>query len=130
MLPVVISADDDRINSADACCVVRTRSHPLNGDLPFEMPPLVAGYNRFSVKPEGQEILSVARFTTSTTTSGAVEFVETSRDPWLVIGVYGDGRTAALASDLAPHWAPPEFVGWDGYGRLWRSLLGWLAKRG
>jgi uncharacterized membrane protein len=32
-------------------------------------------------------------------------------------------------SDLAPHWAPPEFVTWAGYGRLWRSLLGWLAKR-
>lgn len=28
---------------------------------------------------------------------------------------FGGGRTAAFASDLAPHWAPQEFLDWPGY---------------
>jgi len=36
-------------------------------------------------------------------------------------------RSAVFASDCGPHWGPPEFVNWSGYGRLWTNLAGWLA---
>lgn len=48
--------------------------------------------------------------------------------PLLVVGSAGEGRSVAFTSDLAPpHWAPPEFVGWQHYQRLWASILGWAA---
>jgi uncharacterized membrane protein len=30
-------------------------------------------------------------------------------------------------TDIGPHWAPPAFVAWDGYGRLWDQAVRWLA---
>ena len=41
----------------------------------------------------------------------------------------GDGRTLAWTSDIGPHWLPPEFAAWEGYGRLWRQALEWLVKK-
>ena len=40
-----------------------------------------------------------------------VDFEAAETDPLLVIGNYGLGRTAALATDLAPHWVGP-LVDW------------------
>jgi uncharacterized membrane protein len=45
------------------------------------------------------------------------------------VGEYGAGRSAAFTSDIAPHWAPPPFLGWDGYARLFDQLVRWLAGR-
>jgi uncharacterized membrane protein len=47
----------------------------------------------------------------------------------LVVGEYGRGRTAAFASDCAPHWAPPEFVEWPDYAELWSSIILWAGGR-
>lgn len=46
----------------------------------------------------------------------------------LVVGEYGRGRTAAFASDLAPHWAPREFLDWPHYAGMWTSMLSWAAQ--
>ena len=49
--------------------------------------------------------------------------------PLLVAGAFGKGRSLAWTSDIGPHWLPNEFVEWQGYARLWRQMLNWLAKR-
>ena len=36
-------------------------------------------------------------------------------------------RSVAFTSDCGPHWAPPDFVEWEGYGRLWNQIAGWAA---
>ena len=46
----------------------------------------------------------------------------------IVAGTHGSGRTVAFTSDQAPHWAPPEFMDWDGYAVLWDQLLRWAAS--
>ena len=46
-----------------------------------------------------------------------------------VVSAYGQGRTAAFASDCAPHWAPPEFVEWPEYAGLWSSIVLWAGGR-
>ncbi|MDX2939716.1 hypothetical protein P1P92_46565 [Streptomyces ipomoeae] len=28
---------------------------------------------------------------------------------------------------MAPHWAPPGFLAWDGYPVLWDRLVRWLS---
>ena len=49
--------------------------------------------------------------------------------PLLVTGTYGKGRTLAWTSDIGPHWLPPEFCAWEGYGKLWQGALDWATKR-
>lgn len=111
LLPVEISAEDDRVNSANACCVVPAAAHPVTEGLPFDSPPLVAGYNRFSAKAGSEVVLSLVSFSTAFEGGSTVSFTEIDRAPFLVVGKHGSGITAALASDLAPHWVG-GFVDW------------------
>ena len=113
VLPVHISPKDDRMNSADPCFVVQEKSHSITDGLPLERPPLVAGYNRFTHREEAEVIMSVVRCSSSVGSGkdGKVQIMETARDPFLVLGSWGGGRTAALATDLAPHWVG-GFVDW------------------
>jgi hypothetical protein len=47
--------------------------------------------------------------------------------PLLTVGDYGQGRSAAFASDIGPHWAPRTFTRWDGFAQLWTQTISWLA---
>lgn len=109
VLPVMMLDHDDRI---EACEGVKAEfdlpDHPALGGTPSEW-PLLLGYNRVVAKPD------------------ATVVAHTGDDPLLVVGEAGAGRTVAFASDLAPHWAPPEFVGWAYYQQLWASILAWAA---
>lgn len=58
---------------------------------------------------------------------GSTVLVECAGHPLLVLGTYGAGRTAAFTSDIAPHWAPPAFLEWEGYTELWDRLVTWLT---
>jgi uncharacterized membrane protein len=110
VLPVVIDDHDDRTEVPEGFVpqVIEPR-HPALAGVPATWPRML-GYNR--VRPrEGSSVL-VAR----------------ANDPILVVGRQQAGRSAAFTPDLAPHWAPPEFVSWAAYGRLWQSLLEWLAE--
>lgn len=113
VLPVELLDHDDRI---EACEGIKAEfdhpEHPVLGGTPPEW-PLLLGYNRVRAK-QGATVVARAG----------------SGDPLLVVGPVGDGRSVAFASDLAPHWAPPEFVGWTHYQRLWTSILGWAAGHG
>jgi uncharacterized membrane protein len=53
--------------------------------------------------------------------------VSCETDPLLTVGTHGAGRSAAFASDCAPHWCPPAFMDWPGYDPLWGNLLRWLG---
>lgn len=109
VLPVRLQDHDDRVEVPEGFTVtVVDRSHPALLRVPENWPPLL-GYNR--VEPA----------------TGSTVLVTRGDDPILVVGAFGSGRTAAFTSDLAPHWAPPEFVEWASYPKLWDSLLGWLA---
>lgn len=109
-LPVVMLPHDDRVEIPEGIVPVKTQKHPITNDLSEEWPRLL-GYNKFSAKESGETLASVGQ------------------DPLLVIGTCGKGRTAAFASDLAPHWAPPEFVDWNQYPKLWTELIQWLAGK-
>src|SRR5665647_3301376 len=58
---------------------------------------------------------------------GAQTLAECAGHPLLVIGEYEQGRAAAFASDIAPHWASPGFTQWSGYGTLFDRLVRWVA---
>lgn len=109
VLPVEILDCDDRVEIPEGFIPsVEIPDHPVLGNTPSDWPFLL-GYNQVRPKPEATV---VAQF---------------QGDPLLVVAEAGAGRVVAFMSDLAPHWAPPEFLSWPHYGRLWASILGWAG---
>jgi uncharacterized membrane protein len=83
--------------------------HRVLGGTPPEW-PILLGYNRLVAKSDSTVVVSVGS------------------DPLLVVGSAGSGHTVAFASDLAPHWAPPEFLAWEHYPQLWTSIVEWAGS--
>jgi uncharacterized membrane protein len=109
VLPVEMLDRDDRVELPEGFrAQVDHPGHPVLGGTAPNWPTLL-GYNELIAKPD---TTVVARH---------------GNDPILVTGTYGLGNTVAFASDLAPHWAPPQFMNWEHYPRLWESILNWAA---
>jgi hypothetical protein len=103
-LPVEISDEDDRINCDQPALLIRKTKHEIVEELPWTTrPPTVGGFNRVTARPESQTILLVQRLA-ARMVRGRFTFDTAEQDPLLVIGTHGKGRTAALMTDLAPHW--------------------------
>lgn len=108
-LPVTLMRHDDRVEAPQgATPVVCDANHPMVSGLDGQWPDLL-GYNRLDLKPGAKLIATVGE------------------DPLLVAGSFGAGRSVAFASDCGPHWAPPPFVEWSGYERLWTQIADWAA---
>jgi hypothetical protein len=144
-LPVDISRDDDRVNCDQPALVRSVCDHPITQDLPWaSRPPCIGGFNRITAKTDSLTVLETQRFTASQT-QGRFAFEPADCDPLLVVGRYGKGRVAALATDVAPHWVG-GLVDWgpsrvvaqapgaetievgDLYDRFFHQLLGWTGR--
>jgi hypothetical protein len=102
-LPVRMQSDDDRIQSHRPWAIRAVTSHPIIDGLPLDKPPTVGGLNRISPKPGATEILQAVPIEITTGPTGLN--LSTGRaETLLVVGAFGRGRTAAFASDAAPHW--------------------------
>lgn len=108
VLPVDVLDVDDRVERPEGVVPIVQAPHAIVDGLPAEWPALL-GYNRVIARPDATLLATV----------GA--------DPLLIVGEHGRGRTVAFTSDLAPHWAPPGFVEWSSYGRLWGNILRWCG---
>jgi uncharacterized membrane protein len=102
-LPVTMRNDDDRVNSPVPLLIEARGEHPILAGLPWDAPPAVGGYNRIVPKPDAQELLSL-RAMQPTRSAGDWSIALGKPEPLLVVGAHGLGRTAALATDVAPHW--------------------------
>lgn len=108
-LPVTILPYDDRVELPEGVAPqVTAPDHPLAQDLP-ETWPAILGYNRLLPRGEGTVVATAGH------------------DPLLVSWQYGHGRAVAFATDCGPHWAPPEFVAWEGYATLWQNIAAWVS---
>lgn len=110
-LPVTIEKGDDRVETPQGVGpVVTDPAHPIVAGLETNW-PILLGYNRIAAKPGTSLVASVGD------------------DPLIVAGKFGKGRGVAFASDCGPHWAPPPFVDWAGYDKLWTQLCDWAASK-
>ncbi|MBN2290203.1 MAG: hypothetical protein JXQ83_12790 [Candidatus Glassbacteria bacterium] len=109
ILPVECMHSDDRMNYCQGAVPVLRREHPCLAGLPWDKPPVVCGFNKVAVR-EGAEYVLALRLLEITG-----EKVSFAREefPLLVFGRHGEGRTAALTTDLAPHWVG----GWVDWGK-------------
>lgn len=109
ILPVTLEPFDDRAERSEGVVPeVLDPGHAITSNLAEEWPHFL-GYNQVTPDDDAEVL------------------VEINDDPLLVVGDYGDGRTAAFTSDCAPHWGPPAFTEWDHYPDLWANIVTWLA---
>ncbi|WP_299818990.1 glutamine amidotransferase [uncultured Jannaschia sp.] len=114
-LPVTCLPYDDRIEAPEGIVpeIAGDAAHPILEGVPGDW-PFILGANEI-VARDGAEVL--------------VRLPEAEGGhPLLVTGEYGKGRSIAWASDMAPHWLPPEFLAWGGYRTIWLNMLRWLAR--
>lgn len=110
-LPVNLLRYDDRVEKPEGYSpTAAVPDHPVLKGIYGEWPVLL-GYNRLLPKENADVIMQ----------AGA--------DPFLVVSDFGEGRTAAFASDCSPHWGSLEFVNWEHYNIFWIQLIEWLAKK-
>ena len=122
LLPVEIAGEDDRLNSDRPLLVRRAGTHAITDGLPWEThPPYVGGLNRFQPKSDARVLLETDALVTARE-GGDWRLVTESNAPLLVVGEQGRGRTAALATDVAPHWVG-GLVDW-GDGRVTAQAAG------
>ena len=144
-LPVEISRTDDRVNCDQPALVRYVQDHPAVEGLPWiSRPPCIGGFNRFQPKSDAKVLLETQRFRAFRDGRG-FRFEPVGSDPLLVVGTHGQGRVAALATDVAPHWVG-GLVDWgdgrvaaqapgaeavevgDLYAQFFQQLLAWTGQ--
>tara|TARA_Y100000758_G_scaffold169117_1_gene120211 strand:- start:19 stop:465 length:447 start_codon:yes stop_codon:yes gene_type:complete len=109
VLPVVLESGDDRSEQPQGVSpIVVEGNHPIVSGIE-DVWPVLLGYNR--VKPK----------------TDSTVIVQVGEHPLIVAGAVGKGRSVAFTSDCGPHWAPPAFVEWSGYEKLWQQIVGWVS---
>ena len=174
VLPVNMAERDDRRNFSQPVMVMKHHDHPILDDLPWDKPPFVGGLNQFSAKHDSVTLLKALcsavrtisedrvadcgmdsvclidgkpveeRFSVPLENGDTMFLSFTETLPLLVVGQYGKGRTAALATDVAPHWVG-GWVDWgkrrvtqklpdggsveigDDYAQFFAQLVRWVA---
>jgi len=110
-LPALFQRCDDRVERPAGVIAQTVMSeHPILKDVPADWPALL-GYNRASTR-DGAEVIA-----------------EVEGDPLIAAAPYGKGRGVIFSSDCGPHWAPLEFVEWNGYAPIWANMAAWAAGR-
>jgi len=116
-LPVTCLPYDDRVEIPEGTVAeVVKPEHPTMQGLEGAWPVLL-GVNEVEVRDRA-DVEVVARLPE-----------DQGGHPLLVVGTHGAGRTAAWTSDIGPHWLSPAFCEWEGYGKLWKNILGWLTEK-
>ncbi|WNS73669.1 glutamine amidotransferase [Bacillus sp. DTU_2020_1000418_1_SI_GHA_SEK_038] len=109
VLPVELQDGDDRIEAPHGINPITITQHEITKDI--ENWPTFLGYNKFKAKQNAEVLVKVMD------------------DPFIVIGNYGKGKTAAFASDCAPHWGTTEFMNWVHYRDVWVRILNFLTVK-
>lgn len=107
VLPVSVLSVDDRMEHCEGIKPDVVAEHEALADIPKDWPSLL-GYNRTVAKAEAEVPVLV------------------ENNPLIAFGSYGEGRSAVFTSDCAPHWAPPEFVEWEYYNKMWQGIIDWV----
>jgi uncharacterized membrane protein len=151
-LPVTIQSTDDRMNCAHPCIMSRREEHEVVAQLPFDHPPGIGGYNQVVADSDSVTVLEAIRFRTFAGETIGFE-QDGEPDPLLVLGRPNAvqstsrgrtaGRSAALMTDVAPHWVG-GLVDWgdirvretvagnlvevgNWYAQLLRNLIVWVS---
>jgi len=103
LLPVEISAEDDRVNSPlGTVLVARRERHPAIASIQGQAPCAVMGYNGVRLRDGGTVLVEGYGLRVAADLRPTLEQTTT---PVLTVWQRGAGRVGALAPDVMPHWA-------------------------
>jgi uncharacterized membrane protein len=147
LLPVRSLGRDDRTNFPSGALLISGLHHAILDGKALDRPPAICGLNHFLPRPGAQVILSAAPIRARRLPSGTVApTLESPTLPLLVVSADPKRRTAAFATDFAPHWCG-GLVDWgentmrievskgnaievgSDYVAFVGRLLGWLTGR-
>ena len=109
VLPVNILPYDDRMETPQGLHPVEAEKNIITADLGTF--PAILGYQKVTAKTNSKTYLTV------------------DHSPLLVAGNYGQGRSLAYMTDIAPHWASQQFMNWENYGEFFSRCINWLADK-
>lgn len=109
VLPVSLLETDDRVECPEGIVPKVEANHPIFAGIAGDWPH-VLGYNRTKRARDKGEVIASFGY-----------------DPFIAIGEFGQGKSCAYTTDCSPHWAPPEFVSWAHYQKLFQNIAGWLT---
>ena len=111
VLPVSFLPHDDRMEHPEGLTIeILPDIHQILNGLDSSLHGFF-GYNKAIAKADAHVIASV------------------QGDPLIALGEYGKGRSIAFATDIAPHWASPEFCQSNNYRILWKNMVRYLARQ-
>lgn len=140
LLPVCCKRGDDRVVFPGGAYPVLKEKHPALNGLSFQSPPVICGLNALRPKGGSLVLLTVRALMPR---AGKVNLAK-KEYPLLILSSDPMRRTAAFASDFAPHWCG-GLLDWGGasrafpvsagirvevglsYFRLVSALLAWLT---
>lgn len=109
VLPVEMEIGDDREETPQGVFPRMVAEHAITRELATDWPAIL-GHHRLTARADAEVLVEVSGY------------------PLLVVDEQGAGRVGAFASDMGPHWLPPEFLAWEGFAPLWQRLIGWLSR--
>jgi uncharacterized membrane protein len=110
VLPVKVLDIDDRSEHSQGIRPVVVKPHPALENIKGEWPALL-GHNTTEAMPYAEVAMTI------------------DNDPFIAFSTHEKGKSAVFTSDCAPHWAPPEFVEWESYDKVWQGILDYLTCR-
>ncbi len=140
ILPIRCLGKDDRVNFPGGAAFVLKQKHKILGDFSSRNLPVICGLNRLLPRTGAKTVLAVRRILHQKKIS-----LERKEYPLLVVSSNPLIRTAALATDAAPHWCG-GMVDWgtktlklpvtskirievgDSYVRFLSALVRWLSR--
>lgn len=109
ILPADLQPYDDRLEAPEGVQPELTSiTHAITEGFPQTWPHIL-GQHKLTAKGDAQVL------------------AESNGRPLLLTRQVGMGRTVALGTDIAPHWATPEFLEWDFYQTLCDRIVRWVA---
>lgn len=141
ILPVSCLKRDDRIAFPSGALLGLKENHPILGKISFGEPPVLCGLNEIRPKHSARVILTARKIVAV----GNRVVLDPYEYPLLVVSSKSRARSAAFATDLAPHWCG-GLLDWgqkclrlpvnakisvevgDLYLRFVSSLITWLAQ--
>lgn len=113
LLPVTCLGRDDRLHFPGGAWIRLKKKPPMFHSVSFKNPPMICGLNQLKPHKGGRVILAARPITIRK----GCPHLDRREYPLLVIHSNPRRRTAALATDLAPHWSG-GLVDW-GRRRIW-----------
>lgn len=110
-LPVeILNVVDDRQETPEGVnAEVLNKDHPVTRGIPWEDCPVFFGYNKTSIKPEGELLGTIEGY------------------PFLAVGTYGRARVLAFTPDPCAHWGE-YFTHWEYYPQFWQQAVRWVSS--